>query len=437
MKYLFPAALALLAAACATRTPDAPPAERQAEAVPAPAPAPAPEPLRPVPGLEVLLRDSLHLVRGKRVGLITNPTAVARDGRSAIDLLNEHPQVELVALFAAEHGLRGGVGSGEAIRGGRDPRTGLPVHSLYGGRERPTPQMLKGLDVLLFDMQDVGARPYTYVWTMAMAMEEAAKAGVPFVVLDRPNPITSRVEGPLMAPEMRHRGQAITGYYPVPLRHGMTVGEIARYVNREFRVGADLRVVPVEGWKGSAWFDETGLPWVDPSPNIRNLDAALAFSGLVMLEATNLTVGRGTDAPFTFVGAPYLNTPELLRRVRAYRLPGVELDTARFTPRGREWMQFRDREVRAVRLRITDREAFQPVLTGLVFLSEIHRMHPRDLGMGSMLQMLGSEWAPAAVRAGVDPREIYRRWEEENAAWTKTVDRYRLYARPGRDAAGR
>jgi uncharacterized protein YbbC (DUF1343 family) len=381
----------------------------------------------PAPGLEVLLRDSLHLVRGKRVGLITNHTAVTRDGRSAIDVLHAHPDVPLVALFAPEHGLRGRVGGGERIRDGREPVTGLPVFSLYGRTERPTAEMLRGIEVLLFDMQDVGARPYTYVWTMTMALEEAAKRGIPFVVLDRPNPITTRVEGPLMALEMRERGLPITGYYPVPLRHGMTVGEIARYVNQEFGVGARLSVVPVEGWRGDRWFDETGLPWVSPSPNIRDLTAALSFSGLVMLEATNLSVGRGTDAPFTYVGAPYLDAPELLRRVRAYRLPGVELDTASFTPRGREWMQFRDRHVKAVRLRVTDREAYRPVLTALVFLSEIQRLHPRDLGMGSMLQMLGSEWAPKAVRAGVDPREIYRRWEEENAAWTKRVERYRLY----------
>lgn len=379
------------------------------------------------PGLEVFLRDSVKLVRGKRVGLITNHSAVTRDGRSAIDVLHAAPGVRLVALFAPEHGLRGNVGGGEAIRDGRDPRSGIPVFSLYGRTQKPTAAMLREVDVLLYDMQDIGARPYTYVWTMAMAMEEAARAGLPFIVLDRPNPITSRVEGPLMEMEMRNRGQAITGYYPVPIRHGMTAGEIARYINGEYKIGVDLHVIPAEGWRGGEWFDETGLPWINPSPNIRNLSAALSFSGLVILEATNLSVGRGTDAPFTYVGAPYLNAPELLRRVRGYGLPGVEFDTASFTPRGTEWMQFRDRRVRALRLRVTDREAYLPVLTALVFLSEIQRMHPRELGMGSMLQMLGSRWAPAAVRAGMDPREIYRRWEAENATWRRGVEKYRLY----------
>ncbi|HEX2094236.1 MAG TPA: DUF1343 domain-containing protein [Longimicrobiaceae bacterium] len=416
--------------ALALASPSAPaPAVAQAPAARTPvAKAPVSTPRRVIrPGIEVLLRDSLHLVRGKRVGLITNHTAVTRDGRSVIDVLHAAPGVRLVALYGPEHGLRGNVDGGERIASGRDPRTGLPVHSLYGRTERPTPAMLRGVEVLVFDIQDIGARPYTYVWTMAMAMEAAAAQRIPFVVLDRPNPITARVEGPLMALEMRNRGPAITGYYPVPLRHGMTVGEVARYVNQEYRVGAELHVVPVEGWTRDQWFDETGLPWINPSPNIRNLTAALSFSGLVMLETANLSVGRGTAAPFTYVGAPYLDAPELLRRVRAYRLPGVEFELAEFTPRGTEWMQFRDQRCRGVRLRVTDREAYRPVLTALVFLSEIHRMHPRELGMGSMLQMLGSRWAPAAVRAGTDPREIYRRWERENAGWERTRAKYLLY----------
>jgi uncharacterized protein YbbC (DUF1343 family) len=390
--------------------------------------APPPREARAVtPGLEVLLRDSLHLVRGKRVGLITNHTAVTRDGRSAIDLLHQHPEVRLVALFGPEHGIRGNVDGGAHIRTQRDTRTGLTVYSLYGATQRPTPAMLRGIDVLLFDMQDIGARAYTYVWTMTMAMEEAARAGIPFIVLDRPNPVTARVEGPLMQFEMRNRGPLITGHFPVPLRHGLTAGELARYVNGEYRLGTRLKVVPAEGWRGGDWFDETGLRWINPSPNIRTLDAALSFSGLVMLETTNLSIGRGTGTPFSYVGAPYLDNAELLRRVRRYNLPGVAFELAEFTPRGTDWMQFRNQRCRAVRIRITDREAYQPVLTALVFLSEIQKMHPRNLGMGPMLQMLGSRWAPDAVRRGDDPREIFRRWEAENAAWKQKVGKYRLY----------
>jgi uncharacterized protein YbbC (DUF1343 family) len=233
---------------------------------------------RVLPGLEVLVRDSAHLVRDRRVGLITNHTAVTTGGQHAVDYLRAHG-VNLVALFGPEHGVRGDVEAGLKIEDNRDPETGIPVYSLYGQTQRPTAQMLQGVDVLMFDIQDIGARPYTYVWTMAMAMEEAAKRNIPFIVLDRPNPITARVDGPLMQMDVREVTQVITGYYKVPLRHGMTVGEVAMYYNTDAGVGADLRVIPVDGWNGGVWFDDAGLPWLNPSPNIRSLDGALKYAG--------------------------------------------------------------------------------------------------------------------------------------------------------------
>lgn len=365
------------------------------------------------------------------MGFITNQTAVTTDGRSGIDLLFEAPEVNLVALYGPEHGLRGDVEGGVKIDTQHDPRTGVPIFSLYGATQRPTAEMLAGVDVLLFDMQDIGARPYTFVWTMAMAMESAAAQGIPFVVLDRPNPITARAEGPLMEPAMRNVGQAITGYFPVPLRHGMTVGEVARYVNEEFDVGADLTVIPADGWTGSAWFDETGLPWINPSPNIRSLEAALSYSGLVLFEATNLTVGRGTDRPFSFVGAPWLNTAAVLEAARRYDHPGVRLSETTFVPRGEGWVPFRDETVRAIELTITDRDAYQPVWTTLVLLSEIRRAHPGEFRVTNegFTQMLGSRWAREAFDDGMPPGEIRERWESELAAWERTRDRYRLYPR--------
>jgi len=413
------------------RTPDTPPA-RPAASAPVPRPSPAPaardaDAAAPLPGIDVLLRDSMHLVRGKRVGLITNHTAVTRDGRSTVDVLFGAPGVRLVALYGPEHGIRGNVDGGEHIASGRDTRTGVPVFSLYGATERPTEAMLRGVDVLVFDIQDIGARPYTYVWTMTFAMEEAARRGIPFIVLDRPNPVTAKVEGPLMHWEMRRRGPLITGAYPVPLRHGLTAGELARYVNAEYHLGTRLAVVPASGWTGRRWFDQTGLPWINPSPNIRSLNAALSFSGLVMLETLSLNVGRGTDAPFSYVGAPYVDGDALLRRMRAYALPGVRFEAADWTPRGSGWMQFPGRRCHGVRLVITDRDAYRPVLTALTFLVELEKMYPRQLGMGPMLQMLGSEWAPAAVRRGDDPRDIYARWEQENAQWERSIAKYRLY----------
>lgn len=382
-----------------------------------------------VPGLEVLLRDSLHLVRGKRVGFLTNQTAVTHDGRSGIDLLHEAPEFELVALYGPEHGLRGGVEGGVQVDTERDATTGLPVYSLYGDVQRPTPAMLEGVDVLLFDMQDIGARPYTFVWTMAMAMEVAADEDMPFIVLDRPNPITDEVEGPLMEQAMRNVGQPITGYYSVPLRHGMTVGEVARYINGEFDLDVDLSVIPADGWGGDEWFDETGLPWIDPSPNIRSLEAALNYSGLVLSEATNLTVGRGTDSPFSFLGAPWLDTAQLLQRLAEYNLPGVTIDTVRFTPTGEGWVPFKDESVRAVQLSITNRDEYEPVWTTLVLLTEIKRLHPDEFEITNegFTQMMGSRWAREAFDRGEDPRVIWQRWEEELDQWEDLVEKYRLY----------
>jgi uncharacterized protein YbbC (DUF1343 family) len=425
--FLLPLLLALATSAACHPTPRAePPAGSQSTAQ-------ASEATRtPVlPGLEVLLRDSMQLVRGKRVGFITNQTAVTRTGESGIDLLAAQKGFRLVALYGPEHGLRGGVEGGTKIEHGRDEKTGVPVFSLYGKTQKPTPEMLKGVDVLLFDMQDIGARPYTFVWTMAMAMEVAAQQKIPFVVLDRPNPITDRVEGPLMQMEMRNVGQAITGYYPVPLRHGMTAGEIATYINGEYKVGADLHVVPVAGWRGDEWFDETGLPWINPSPNIRTLEAALLYSGLVLMEATNLSVGRGTEAPFSYVGAPWLDAEAVLKRVRSYELPGVELTAARFVPQGAGEVPFRGDTVRAIHLRVTDRDRYRAVFTALVLLTEIKAQHPDRFRItnSGMTQMLGSYWAREAVDRGEDPRTISKRWEEEDAAWMPIRDRYRLYPR--------
>jgi uncharacterized protein YbbC (DUF1343 family) len=382
-----------------------------------------------VPGLEVLLRDSAHLVRGRRVGFLTNQTAVTSAGESGIDLLHASPDVNLVALYGPEHGLRGGIEGGVRIASGIDERTGVPVHSLYGQVQRPTPAMLRGVDVLLFDMQDIGARPYTFVWTMAMAMEAAAAQRIPFIVLDRPNPITDRMEGPLMEMAMRTVAQPITGYFPVPLRHGMTVGEIARYINAEYSIGADLTVIPAAGWHAGQWFDETGLPWLDPSPNIRSLEAALTYAGLVLFEATPLTVGRGTAAPFSVVGAPWLDPGRLLQRMRNYEIPGVAFDTVRIVPQGEGWVPFRGEMVRAVRMRVTDRDIFQPVWMTLVMMHEIRNQHPgefRVLNEG-MTQMLGSRWARQAFDRGEDPRVIWQRWQTELDGWEQVRARYALY----------
>jgi uncharacterized protein YbbC (DUF1343 family) len=377
-------------------------------------------------GAEVLLRDSLHLVRGKRVGLITNPTAVTATGRHTIDLLDSHPDVTLQVLFAPEHGLRGGVDAGVHIGNGVDPLSGIEVRSLYGDTQKPTQRMLRDVDVLLFDMLDISARTYTYIWTMTLAMEAAAEAGITFVVLDRPNPVTGRVGGPLPTLEGLRTGPKITGHFPVPFRHGMTPGEVARYVNVEYRIGVPLRVVPVDGWKRADWYDATGLPWVNPSPNIRSLEAALNFAGLGSLEATALSLGRGTADPFSVVGAPWLDTEALIGRLRNYEIPGVVFEPVRFTPTGEGWMQFRGTTVAGVHLRVTDRDRYDPSFVSLVLLTEIYRLHPQQLGMNSMKHVL-DDWTTEEIRRGVDPVQIAERWKASSNEWQIRTAAFRLY----------
>ena len=309
-------------------------------------------------GVDVLLSDSLHLVRGKRVGLVTNHTGIyqgavsqvagsPREFGSMIDALHEAPDVELVALFGPEHGIRGLFEAGVRIESAVDEQTGVPIHSLYGGTLRPTPEMLEGVDILLFDMQDIGARYYTYVSTMAYAMEAAGEQGIPFVVLDRPNPLGGNaVQGNVLDPEYT----TFVGLYPVPMRHGMTVGELARMYIGEFGIEVNLHVVPMDGWRRDMTFSDTGLLWVAPSPNIPTFESALAYPGTCLFEGTPLSVGRGTDRAFQWVGAPWLDGPALAESLNTYGLEGVRFEAATFTPANAGDGKFDGREIQGVRL---------------------------------------------------------------------------------------
>jgi uncharacterized protein YbbC (DUF1343 family) len=338
-------------------------------------------------GIEVLLADSLHLVEGRRVGLVTNHTgifrvAVTAEGhtaeggttdtlRSSVEALFEHPDVELVALYGPEHGLPGAVEGGERIPSGRHPGTGLPVYSLYGETYRPLPHMLEGVEVLLFDIQDVGARYYTYVSTMAMAMEAAGEAGIPFVVLDRPNPIDGiHVQGNVLDPAFA----TFVGLYPVPMRHGMTPGELARLYVGEFGIEVELHVVPAEGWRREMRFGATGLPWIAPSPNMPSVESALHYAGTCLFEGTNLSVGRGTDRAFQWIGAPWLDGEALAAALAAYGLPGVSIEAATFTPQNPGDGKYGGETVRGVRLTATDAELYDPTRTAVAVLVEARRL---------------------------------------------------------------
>ncbi len=363
-------------------------------------------------GLEVLARDGFRPLLGKRVGLVTNHSGIDSAGTPAIDILAAQKGFRLAALFSPEHGIRGTADA--AVESGRDERTGLPVHSLYGKTRKPTAEMLKDLDVLVFDIQDIGARYYTYITTLALVMEAAREGDKAVVVLDRPNPIGGiQVEGPVL--EEALRGSFI-GYFPLPTRHGMTVGELATLYNTEFKIGCRLEVVKLEGWKRSMYFDETGLPWVNPSPNMRSLPAALSYPGLGALEGTNLSVGRGTARPFAWFGAPWIDGPRLCAALNRRAIPGVRFKPVAFTPAPQPGMPrypHTDRECAGFEVEITDRTAFRPVTAALHVLDALHGQHPKDFVFGKSCEMIGRRSIERDLKAGRTPAEIGSLWEPE------------------------
>ncbi len=341
-----------------------------------------------LPGIDVLLRDSLALIAGKRVGLVTNPSGITAAGASTIDRLAHAPGVRLVALFAPEHGIRGDATPGAAVADTVDAATGLPIYSLYGASRAPTAAELAGLDELIVDLQDVGARPYTYVSTTILAMRAAAAAGKRVIVLDRPDPIGCAVQGPLLDTAYA----SFIGMLPVPLRHGMTIGELARFANVRLAIRADLVVVPVRGWSRCEWFDRTGLPWVRPSPNLPDLESVAWYPGTVLFEATNLSVGRGTDAPFREVGAPWLDAGRVAR-VMALRYHLV-LDTVSFVPRSSGDGKYDGVRVTGVRFPRFDRARGDPVRDALRLLATIRSLQPGRLRVDSsgLARRLGRPW---------------------------------------------
>ncbi len=385
-----------------------------------------------LPGIEVLLADSVHLVRGKRVGLLTNHTGVDRCGRRSVDLLVATPGVEVVAIFAPEHGLTGTARGGAVIRSGRDSASGVRVVSLYGERLAPTADMLRDVDVLLYDVQDVGARAYTFVWTLALAMRSAGEAGKPLIVLDRPNPIRAdRVGGDLIEPRYR----TITGLFPVPVRYGLTPGELARWLVGAGHVKANVGVVPMRGYKRSQWYDETGIPWIAPSPNIRDAETALLYPGLVLFEATNVSEGRGSTRPLRTVGAPWLvDAPDAAREMNALALPGVRFVATRRAVRAVE--KFGAQTIPMIDVVVTDRDLLEPVAMGAQMLRVLHQRHPDRMryqargleelaGSRALREAITAPGARDAVRARLDT--LLGAWSEQAATFQRESQRYWLY----------
>ena len=351
-------------------------------------------------GIDVLVQQTYAPLSGKRVGLITNHTGLAANGTSTIDLLFRSGVCNLVALFSPEHGIRGVLDS--QVSSSQDEETRLPVYSLYGETQRPTSEMLKGIEVLVFDIQDIGARFYTYVTTLAYCMEEAARAKIPLYVLDRPNPIGGvKVEGPMLDADKR----SFVGYMPLPVRHGMTIGELARYFNAENKIGADLRIIHMVGWRRDFYFEDTGQLWVNPSPNMRSLLEAVFYPGVALLESSNVAVGRGTDRPFELIGAPWIEPRRLAAELNAARIPGVKFVPLYFTPTS---STHQGQKCGGVNLHLTDREKFNSVLTGLHLVSALNKLYPGQFQVDRVLRLLGNERALNAIKAGQLPAQVLR-----------------------------
>jgi uncharacterized protein YbbC (DUF1343 family) len=365
------------------------------------------------------------LFAGKRVGLITNATGVNGNLQSTIDILKE--KTNLVALYAPEHGVRGNIMAGAKVDTYIDTKTGLPVYSLYGATKKPTPEMLQDVDVLVFDIQDVGARSYTYIYTMAYAMQSCSELGKTFVVLDRPNPVGGEiVEGNVLKPGF----ESFIGMYPIPIRHGLTVGELAKLFNEQFGIRCDLAVVEMTGWKRDMFFDQTGLPWVMTSPNVPTADTALVYSGIGIFGGTNLSEGVGTTRPFEFVGAPWIDAAELAEKMNRLQLPGVVFRPAYFTP---QFSKQKGNLCGGVQIHVTNRKEFRAVKTGVQLLYQIKEMSGDQFqfalsGYAGTNEKIDLAVGDDTLRRGIyPPQELLQRWDQDAHAFKEMSQKYYLY----------
>src|SRR6266853_3899182 len=364
---------------------------------------------RTLTGIDVLEAQNFAPLAGKRVGLITNQTGIDRERRSTIDLLAHAPGVKLVALFSPEHGIRGTVDA--RVSSTTDEATGIPVYSLYGETERPTDTMLAGLDVLVFDIQDAGVRFYTYIATMGYAMEAASAHHIAFYVLDRPDPLGGeRIEGPMLDRDRTN----FVGYFPMPVRMAMTLGEMAQMFNAEKKIGCDLHIIRMQNWPRRFWFSDTGLPWVNPSPNLRSPDAGILYPGLEILQASGVSVGRGTDHPFELVGAPWIRGEELAAHLNRRAIPGVRFEPANFTP---DSGLYRGQRCEGVRVALKDRDAFQTMHMGIEIAWALGKLYPRDFDQARMIELVGNAATIQQLKNGADAGAVVPSWSKDLEAF--------------------
>jgi len=369
-------------------------------------------------GIDVLEHDHFAPLKGLKVGLITNHTGKDGQGRTTIDLLKNAPDVTLVALFSPEHGIRGD--RDEKVGDSVDMRTGLPIHSLYGETRRPQAEDLRGIEALVFDIQDIGCRFYTYISTMQYGLEAAGRARIKFFVLDRVNPINgTTLDGPVLSGKT-----SFTACHPLAVRHGMTVGELARMFNAELGWKADLTVIPVSGWSRAAWFDQTGLPWINPSPNMRSLRAAALYPGVGLLETTSLSVGRGTDTPFEQVGAPYIDENRLTRQLNEAGIAGVQFEPVTFTPTA---SVFKDQTCHGVRIILTDRDHCPVVDIGLSIARCLQAAYGKQFNLDKFNVLLVHPATIEAIKAGNSLAEIRQLWAADLKDFAQRRAKYLLY----------
>jgi uncharacterized protein YbbC (DUF1343 family) len=370
-------------------------------------------------GLDVLEAQKFAPLRGKRVGLITNHTGVDSQGRSTVDILSHAPGVQLVALFSPEHGLAGN--NDEKFSSTKDPSTGLPVHSLYGETQRPTDEMLTGIDTLVFDVQDAGVRFYTYTTTMAYCMEEAAKHNIAFFVLDRPDPMGGEiVEGPMLDPDKT----SFTAYFPLPVRYGLTIGELAQLFNAENHLGVDLHVIAMKNWHRNYFFESTGIKWIPPSPNLRTTKGAILYPGIEILQNAGVSVGRGTQTPFEEFGAPWLNGEEVAAALNERHLPGVRFSAQPFIPVAG---LYSGQRCGGVAIRVTDRFTVRSMRVGLEIAALLQKLYPKQFDAEKLLLLLGNAETVQQLAAGVSPEKIIASWAPALTAFDAVRRKYFLY----------
>lgn len=374
-------------------------------------------------GIDELERSNFALLEGRNVALITNQTGVNAEGESTVDVLRRAKRVNLICVMSPEHGFRGTIEHGQNVSDSSDTVTGLPFYSLYGATTRPTDKMLEGVDTIVFDMQDIGTRFYTYITTMGMALEEAARHKIWFVVLDRPNPIRGDImEGDVLDADIKR----MTGYFEIPVRHGLTVGELARWMNRVRGFKAAVKIVPVKRWRRSLWFDETGLPFVPPSPNIRSLTGALVYPGIGCFEATNVSVGRGTDTPFELFGAPWINGKALCARLREKNFPGVLFEPVTFTPKAD---LYEGQSCGGVRIIVTNRNTIRPFRIFLEAFRFIAEEYAKDFKpeWEEVRVVTGSNALRQAVEGKISFEDLFVHYDQAVATFYEHITPFYLY----------